>query len=219
MKYIDIVQFSDDAHKHSKVSDIPTITRMNQLVDCFVNMLHAYTREHIDHRVTTMVSKYVQAMKRICDRHRTDKNVPHLIALDRHIRQDINGRKGRRANWRINSDDDDTQHLLNTIKEESTPYTNTATYSNGSEYKSHYSVNTTRHGRQRNSHRNNSSNTSTQICYKFNGENGKNNFGSVVMCKHNNCKYKHICVICKADHSRCDNTACKDADTTPHHRT
>jgi hypothetical protein len=218
MKFVDIVQFSEDAHKHTKTSDIPPITRMNQFVDCLVNMLHAYTREHTDHRVTTMVSKYVQAMKRICDRHRNDKNVSHMIALDRRIRQEMNGHKGQRSNWRINSDDDDIQHLLNIIKDESTSCVSTATYSNGSEHKSHHHVNTTRHVRQRNNNRSGSGNSSTQICYKYNGENGKNNFGAVVMCKHSNCKYKHTCIICKADHSRCDNAACKDADTTPHHR-
>lgn len=217
MKFVELAMFSRDADKHTKASDIPPITRISQFNECMDNMLYEYTRIHTDHTLINMVTEYVRDMKySAVEKYNADKYVAELVALDRHIRQEINADKGKKANWRISSRDKETQRKLQRLNDELQKATTAAiTATSHREYRP-ASSGSSRHGKQRNS--NTSSNSNRHICYKYNGENAKNNFGKTVMCTQNNCKYKHICIICKADHSRCDNATCKDVDTTPHHR-
>jgi hypothetical protein len=219
MEYVDIVKFSDDMHKYKKASDIPSITRMQQFIDSLFNMLTMYTEQHTDRDVLNMVSGYVKAMKRIADRHKHDSNVVHMTSLDRLIRQDLNGHRRYSANWRIDSDNDDIVHILNQIKD---PITHAASSNNST----HHNSSTVRQSKQRARNSNSggapsSSNGggSTSVCYKYNGEsNGKNNFTATINCTRTNCKYKHVCIVCKGDHSRCEAAACRDADITSFHR-
>jgi hypothetical protein len=219
MKFVELVQFSRDADKYNKVSKIPEITHTSQFIECMDNMMHEHTRVHEDHALIRMVNEYVRDMKYRAEKYNADKYVADLVALDRHIRQDMNGTKGMDAMWRISSKDKEAQRKLQRLDDElqKTAATANITAIAGSTRDYKAASNSIRHNKHRTSS-SSSSSVKTHICYKYNGENGKNSFGATVMCTHTNCKYKHICIICKGEHSRCNNAACKDAETTPHHR-
>src|SRR5258708_7932921 len=104
------------------------------------------------------------------EKYNADKYVAELAALDRHIRQEMNGDKGKKANWRISSKDKEAQRKLQRLNDELQKATTAAINATSHrEYRS-ASSSSSRNSKQRNS--STSSNSNKHICYKYNGENG-----------------------------------------------